>query len=352
MRIMRMLTLGLAAFVALVSLSPGKALAEPLTGDQYLLHVADALRSNHVYVDPDASPRLSKSEARTLNDQIVASGKPIYFAMIDNQQTFNFGSPEDFMEELYWELDIPSGAVVAVSTERGFRAMPLDLPAKASKSVIKFSEQAGNAKLIPGHSKRFSEYSWWVGEVSTLDFVTSGTPLETDAGTSVFNEKTMLVLIGILFFLVLLTFIPGRKRKKRNQHRNTSPAEPAYVPSKYPAYDATYHSGVSDGPSNPSRPRKPSSAQRRNEAMGLFNRDKDKNRKRRGSGNRDSGVGRSSSSSSSSRQSSDPYAPGGVFFASSQTYDSSPSSAPSSSPDPSPSSGGYSYDGGSTGGSW
>jgi hypothetical protein len=45
----------------------------------------EALTSTPVYVDPDATPTLTDAQAQRLADRIATSGRPVYIAVIDEQ---------------------------------------------------------------------------------------------------------------------------------------------------------------------------------------------------------------------------------------------------------------------------
>ena len=127
-----------AALILLVGLPAGVASASVDIDE-----VADALRSNPVYVDEDAERALSEGEADELRSAIRSAGTPIYIAVLPaSAADLAGGDPGEVVGELFSAIDRRGTFGVIVGDS--FRAGSSELPAgEAAELAVEALEAEG-----------------------------------------------------------------------------------------------------------------------------------------------------------------------------------------------------------------
>jgi hypothetical protein len=116
--------IGLAAMSLLLVGLPAMAASTSLDLDE----VADALRSNPVYVDLDAERALSEDEIEELQSAIRSADTPIYIAVLPSSAAdLAGGDPAEVASQLAESVDRPG--TLAVIVGNSFRAGSSELPA-------------------------------------------------------------------------------------------------------------------------------------------------------------------------------------------------------------------------------
>ncbi len=120
-RMRRSILIGSLAMAAGLTVAP-VALAAPID------EVADSLRSDPVYVDPDAERALSESEAAEVREAIRDAGTPVYIAVLPAVAADSAGGDAGELASQVAESLAREGTIAVVVGDR-FRAGSSELPA-------------------------------------------------------------------------------------------------------------------------------------------------------------------------------------------------------------------------------
>lgn len=246
MRSPRWFAFTLAVVVALLTLTPGFASADP--SSKYMQRIADAFMAdstNHVYVDAHASPSISREEANRLNQQIGNTGLPIYVVLADNVQVHEPGDESNLVRNISKEMDAKSGheipVIIGVYTKDDFQAEAHHVAASLENNVNSLARHAYNdgTNAKTSAAERISQ---WIDLVDNLEI---RGPIQVPWKIIFIIVGAIALVVGIGVFCRFINKLASRKLEGYLQDARSNTND-----SVSPRSKCTFHL-----PSNRKRPR-------------------------------------------------------------------------------------------------
>jgi hypothetical protein len=174
---------------------------------------ATALRSNPVYLDPEAPAELTASEARDLRDRVVDAGTPIYIALLPRTA----GAVEDVLVDLREAVGFRGTYVVVVGDELRATSNVVPDADLVANRVLQAQGAEGVAPTLAALVDELGDAA--AGSGSTGD----GPVATTDAGSEGAEEErgTSPVLLIVLVVAVVggLLWLSVRRRRREEARR-------------------------------------------------------------------------------------------------------------------------------------